>query len=272
MISNILYTIKKKLRSITEYPLVEINDYISQKPIEQKINPIVHQTWIDKKFGKTHAKQIVNFRNLNKNLSFKIYNDQQMEDYMNKEWSRHPIYLIFKNALIGPLKTDIFRYCILYQQGGYYFDISRGCSVPLTHLHDKNSEGILTYEDTECFLPPKHEKIFKLKRPFNHFLQWGLGFKKNHKFLEILINEIVENYNFYRNKNFSNPKLAILNFTGPGMYTHVMRKYISQYGLEQLTELDIKFNGMGIFKLKGSSIRYYTKESYTYYKNLKICN
>ena len=84
---------------------------------------------------------------------------------------------------------------------------------------------IISYEDTECYIPPKDQKYLILKRPFNHFLQWGLAFEKNHKFLKLFLNEITNNYNFYKGKVFENPKLAILNFTGPGMYTQYEKLY-----------------------------------------------
>ena len=96
--------------------------------------------------------------------------------------------------------------------------------------------------------------------------------KKKHKFLELLLVEIANNYTFYKGKVFENPKLAILNFTGPGMYTKVMRNYLTQYGLNGVKELDIKFDGQGIFKIKGSQFRYHKIKSYTYLKHDKICN
>ena len=266
-----LNLIKNNIRKITEYPLVEIVDQLAVNPPKQKIPPLVHQTWIDKKFGKTHAKSIKNFRKLNQNLSFKIYTNQDINEYMRAYWSKHNIYKIFCNSLIGPLKTDIFRYCILYDQGGYYFDISRGCSIPLTKLHKKSSKFILTYEDTPCYIPPINKNLYKLKRPFNHILQWGLAFEKKNKFLYMLLNKIVDVYPNFKNKIFENPKLAILNFTGPGMYTLVMREYLSRISIKNISELDIKFNNKGIFKLKGSQIRYQIQPSYTYLKNKKIC-
>ena len=33
------------------------------------------------------------------------------------------------------------------------------------------------------------------------------------------------------------------------MYTHVMRNYLTKYGLNGVKELDIKFDGQGIFKI-----------------------
>ena len=268
---NIADKIKYNIRRISEYPLVTLEDQKASRPPNQKITPIVYQTWIDNKFGKTHARSLSNFRNINKNLSFKIFTNSMMEQYMQQKWGNKSIYTIFKNALIGPLKTDIFRYCILYDQGGYYFDISRACKIPLTKLHNKNSKFIITYEDTNCFIPPSNKNVFLLKRPFSHILQWGLAFEKKNKFLELLIKEISKSYPFYKNKIFENPKLAILNFTGPGMYTKVMRDYLLKCNKNDYKELDTKFNGNGIFKLNGSQVRYYKEPSYTYLKNKKIC-
>ena len=76
---------------------------------------------------------------------------------------------------------------------------------------------------------------------------------------------------FYKNINFDNPKLAILNFTGPGIYTKVMRKFLSVNPDHSFNELDVKFNNYGVFKLKGSSIRHYVVPSYSYKFNCKIC-
>ena len=269
---NIASSIKFAIREITEKPLRQLEDQTNTNIKDQKISPIVYQTWSDKYFGRTHFNSLKKFRSLNPDLSFKIYTDQDVDTYMESNWKNNDIYEIFKNSLIGPLKTDIFRYCILYDRGGYYFDISRACKIPLNKLHNQDTSMIISYEDTECYIPPKDQKIFKLKRPFNHFLQWGLAFEKNHKFLELLLNEITNNYNFYKGKVFENPKLAILNFTGPGMYTHVMRNYLIKYGLNGVKELDIKFDGQGIFKIKGSQFRYHKIKSYTYLKNAKICD
>jgi hypothetical protein len=68
MQDNTINKIKYKIRKITEYPLVEVQDQIAVRPPNQRISPVVYQTWIDNKFGKTHAKSILKFRELNKNL------------------------------------------------------------------------------------------------------------------------------------------------------------------------------------------------------------
>ena len=272
MTFNLLNSLKKNIRNFTERPLVIVEDQFALKSLNQKIPPIVHQTWVENRFGKTHANQIKKFRSLNKNLNFKIYSEKQMIEYMEHKWSDHEIYNIFNKCKIGPLRTDIFRYCILYEQGGYYFDINKACSIPLTNLHKNNDSFVLTFEDTYSFIPPHKKTLHILKRPFNHCLQWGLCVEKKHKILDGIIAHIVKNYPFYKNKKFQNPKLAILNFTGPGAYTKIVREYIEKNGDKGIRQLDIKFNGKGIFKLKGSSFRYYQNPSYVYLENKVICN
>ena len=42
------------MREITEKPLRYLDDQIYTKTKDQKISPIVHQTWTDKYFGRTH--------------------------------------------------------------------------------------------------------------------------------------------------------------------------------------------------------------------------
>ena len=272
MSNKSLELIKKKIRSFTEYPLVRLEDRIKKYSIKQRIPTNVYQTWENNLFGKTHSKSINKFRDLNPDLSFYLYDKNKRDDYMRENWKNHMISKIYFNSTLGPMKADLFRYCILYDYGGYYFDIAKGCKVQLTSLHNNNHEAIITYEDNVCFYPPISNKNFELLRPFNYVLQWGLAFEAKHKFLEILIDDICSNYKYYKDIEFENPKLAILNFTGPGMYTKVMRKYIEDYNIGSFKELDVKFNNNGIFRLKGSNFRHYTIPSYTYLRNLKICN
>ena len=272
MSNKFLNQFKKKLRTFTEYPLQKIEDRVVNLNSNYKIPNNVYQTWETRFLGKTHAKSLEKFRNLNPDLSFYLFDKEKRDKYMKSNWEGKLISEIYFNSVFGPMKSDIFRYCLLYELGGYYFDIAKACSIPLKELHEKDDTGIITYEDNEFFYPPEDKFLFELKRPFNYFLQWGLAFSPNHHFLNQLIADIEFNYHLFKEKKFTNPKLAILNFTGPGAYTKVMRRYLAKNGLSNFSELDIKFNNKGIFKVGGASVRHYIIPSYTYAKNSIICN
>ena len=70
-LKNIANSLKFAVREITEKPLRYLEDQINTKIKDQKISPIVHQTWTDKYFGRTHFNSLTNFRSLNPDLTFK---------------------------------------------------------------------------------------------------------------------------------------------------------------------------------------------------------
>jgi len=57
---------------------------------------------------------------LNNNISMIWYDDSDMDDYMKKQ--DKDIYLAYQRLLPGAFKGDLFRLCILYEQGGIYVD------------------------------------------------------------------------------------------------------------------------------------------------------
>tara|TARA_E500000178_G_scaffold302520_1_gene312095 strand:- start:2161 stop:2985 length:825 start_codon:yes stop_codon:yes gene_type:complete len=265
-------TISHKIKRLTEFPLMPIYDFQSKKTLTQKIPPNIYQTWEDNLLGKTHYKQLLKFRSINQDLNFYFYDKFKRDGYMQKFWSDSPILQIYKNSKFGNMKSDIFRFCILYERGGYYFDISKGCSVPLRTIHSRDTEALITNEPVESFLPPPKESFEKLINPFNYFLSWGMGFKKNHPIPEEMIKSIIVNYQFYRNRVFDNPKAAILNLMSTGQFTKVVRNYLAKNNDTKIEQSGIYFNGHGIFAMRGSSVRNMIIKHYSEFKNTKIFN
>jgi len=269
-----LKKIEKKLdlflKKITEYPLVELNDKIVKNESKHQIPPVVYQTWEDKFFGKTHIKEILKFRSINHDLSFILYDKEKRDSYMRENWSNHEILNVYLKSKLGVLKSDIFRHCILFQKGGYYFDISKGCRIPLRQLHNIDTEALISNEPVDCIIPPT-SKIFNiLKHPHNNFLTWGLGFKKNHLIPKMMIDAIVNDYKFYINKIFEKPKLGVLSLTATGQFTKVVREYIINFGHKNLVQSGIYFNGEGIFSMKGCRVRHHLVPSYADLRNQSI--
>jgi len=267
-------SIEKKIsyfiKRITEYPLKKLEDSKTSAKIDNLIPNNVYQTWENKFFGKNHLKEIHKFRNINKNLNFYLYDKKNRDDYMKHSWKNNDIYNIYQEAKFGQIKADIFRYCMLYDRGGYYFDISKGCKIPLTDLHQSNSEALICNEPIYSTSPPNNKIFNLLKYPFNNFLQWGLGFKKKHILLKMMINAIVEDYPNYANKSFYIPKIAILNLTGTNQFTKKTREYLEIYGDKKIIQAGIYFNNKGIFSMKGSRVRHHLIKEYADLRNMPI--
>lgn len=254
---------KKRILMFRETPMVELVDTKAVQPsLLKNIPPVVYQTWEVSYFGKTHYEEIQKFRALNPDLSFEMFAKEKLEAYMEDIWGRHPIYGIFTKSKFGPMLADIFRYCILHERGGFYFDISKGCSVSITSLCMPDSTGLISYEEHDCVVIPNPKAIERMKYPEKYVLQWGMGFAKEHPILTRMIENICEYYPYFKGREFSMPKNAILSLTGPGMFTKSIREVMDENSDLNIDQAGIDFNGSGIYDLKGSWVRYSVKSAY----------
>ena len=241
---------------------------------KQKISTTVYQTWLKKKFNKKHYSALLKFREINPQLSFMLYDDKEMNDYIKKNWSSHPISKVYNKLAFGPLKTDIFRYCILYDKGGYYFDIDKMCTRPLVSLHPKNASGLITFEPY-YHKKEMNKKIIKIiKISDNNMCQWGFGFKKKHKILLKLINNICQKFSEKKIYNYHYKTFikGATKFTGPAIFTDTVRNFLRKKNDKNLCFLKTNFNGCGVFRIKGSHWRYILRRPAWTYQNIKLIN
>ena len=271
-----LYLIKDKFfnLSIKFFPYIAqrtlyLNDQIAP-PAKNEIPNIVYQTWVSKSLPRRLAKQIKKFRELNKDFSFKIFSDKERDQYMKDFWSDNEIYNIYSKVIFEPCKADIFRYCIIYERGGFYFDIKSGCDLPLSELKPSNG-AIISHEASNTIIPPNKNYIKTTDYPFNLIENWSFAFVPKHPFLGLLIEKIIEFAPSIKGKVFSNPKNGILSFTGPGMMTKVFQIYNSKVR-NYIIPNGIDLNGAGRYSLSGSDLRFKFSSSYSKIKNSKIIN
>jgi mannosyltransferase OCH1-like enzyme len=271
--SRILRAIKKVIKPILEEtPSVFIYDRNSNSPNarQQKIPLNCYQTWKNNLFGKTHSAEIQEFRNINPEINFFLYDDRKQNEYMQKSWGTHPIYEIFENSCFGAMKADIFRYCIIYEKGGYYFDINKGCDCNITELHPADAQEFITYENNPLVLIPNLQTMRTIDYPLNAMSQCLFGFTKKHPILERTISNIVEYSPYFKAKTFASPRFAIISFTGPGMFTKSVREVLDEKPASSVFQISPDLNGHAISNMPGSDVRYRQSPSYTSFENCVI--
>lgn len=266
--------LKKSIRRaqlVLEKPYQWLDDQVATQPFNHAhIPPNVYQTWVNRQFGKTLYKNIINFRKLNPDLNFHLFDNQKIQAYMEEFWGDHPIFHIYQNSQFGPSKADIFRVCILNERGGFYFDINKGCAVPLRSLLKPESDCLISYEQNNCIILPEQATMDRVQHPTKLAMQWSFGFAKNHPVTNMMIEEICNFYPYFKDKIFENPKDAILSFTGTGMLTRVIRKALLQNPDLQLNQAGIDYNGYAIPEMPGSWSRYFTSPAYSKSQNKPI--
>lgn len=255
---------------LKELPRRTLRDSYAVETSDWKIPNICYQTWVNRKFGRSHFAEIKKFREINSDISFVLFDERMLNRYMRDYWGHHRIYQIFLDSKFGPMRADIFRYCILFEKGGYYFDISKGCDFSLRRLHDSQAEAVISFENNSHGYELSDSVKERLDYPDNLVIQWGFGFAKGHPILRAIIDSIVENEAGFRGKTFAIPKEAILEYTGPRSFTRVVHETIRSLSSVTLTQVGVDFSGHGSYALKGSYVRYFTKKHYTEFSDSVI--
>jgi mannosyltransferase OCH1-like enzyme len=164
---------------------------------ENDINKIpkkIHQIWLGGKIPDKYKRLRDTFLEKNPNWEYKLWTDEDVNDFNLKN-----IDTFNKITNLG-VKSDIFRYEILYREGGLYVDTDFEC---LKSFDD------LTYLD--LFTGTGH-----LYDPevFNGLI----ACKKNHE----LIKELIDNIQIINTNNFD----EILSLTGPRYFSDKLFQWI----------------------------------------------
>jgi len=186
----------------------------------QVIPKIIYKTGIDDYRNIHEDVYNVFSETIKLNPGFKInyYSDKDSRDFIKNNFESE-ILLTYDKLIPGAYKADLFRYCILYKNGGIYSDLTQRFTIPFNKLIDLEKDNLYLVKDIE------HYKIngdgyskgiqisFMASRPGNEI------------FLKA-IKQIVKNVNdkFYGD----NP----LHPTGPTLFYNILQDYKGEYKME----------------------------------------
>jgi mannosyltransferase OCH1-like enzyme len=258
--------------------------YTSVPRNAKRIPNVVYQTWKNTQLPSLHALGVKRFRKLNADYSFAFFDDQAMNEYMVNNYCGYPILEVFQAIQVPAARADIWRYCILYREGGIYCDIDSALSMPFRELLSEDTSEMLSFEgnrwssylevgqysDPNIFLtdPPLLAQK-NLDFPDYVILNWLLCFEKGHPILEEVINLIVQHFGFFKNREFPSMHQTVVHCTGPLALTQAVWKWVQKTN-RRPSQFGIDFNGYGIFKLSDSDKRYTISPHYSSYSNTCI--
>ena len=225
-----------------EFPLTELR--VTQAPPDRVRGLIPHrcfQTAENRFLGKTHLAALSEFRQLNTDFEFFFYDAKARDNYMKKQWGAHPISEIYLRARFPVMRADIFRYCIVYDLGGFYMDINKVLALPFIEFFQTHQEAVISFEQTWCQLPAAPLAIQRMKHPDHYVAQWGFGFAAQHPILEAMITNICNYSKAFLNKEFSSPSQAVRSLTGPGLFTQTVRDYFEQHNGNGIAQAGVDF-------------------------------
>ena len=228
---------KNKDKYIT---LVTKQKYPNKKFYKQIIPLNIYQTWHSKNLPESMKNAVNKIIKYNPEFNYKLYDDDDCRNFIKENFDTN-VLNAFDCLKPGAYKADLWRYCILYKNGGIYLDIK--------------------YEAVNNFkfinLIEKEHWVLDLDK--NGIYNALMVCKSNNKILLQAINTVVSNV---KNKFYG---LSPLHPTGPLMlanfFTQSEKNNFNMYHeiYKSVKNRFILFNGFIIFKSYSSYLEEHNK-------------
>jgi len=152
--------------------------------------------------------------NINPDYDFLFFNDDDCSHFL-KTYFPKEVLKAFHSLVPGAFRSDLFRYCYLYINGGVYIDINKKFIIPLNEIIRFNDEIVLVQDRYDIGI-----------------YQAFIAIIPNHILMKNAIDQCIINIKNKRND------LEILEITGPIL---LQKEFIKLYGytLDKSKELSI---------------------------------
>jgi len=179
----------------------------------------------------------------------------------------------FPNLLLGAfgqVKADIWRYCIVWEQGGDYLDINKAINTDLRLVRTPEATGLLSIERNSSIILRDDPTLGGLAYPEKVAQRWWFGFEPRHPMLYYTINRVVSLSVFFEERVFDKALGAVVAFNGPGAFTWAVRKFFSTSTGRGVAQLTPDFNGLGVTRLPGADSAFSGIKNYSKWTNCHI--
>lgn len=172
--------------------------------IYMNIPKIIYQTWKTKHLHPQIEKIKQDIQNLNPTYKMELFDDDDMDRWIKTNCDKQTRQA-YDKLYVGAAKADLWRYLILYQNGGIYLDMDSIIHKSLDELIQIDDSAIISREGNK-----------------GYFMQWMLIFEKRHPILKSTIDKCIYNIN--------NPNTTDVVFlTGPGVFTEAINETYSKH-------------------------------------------
>jgi mannosyltransferase OCH1-like enzyme len=138
-------------------------------------------------------------------FTYHFLDDPHIKQFIRRELP-HRVFKVFQSFPLGVMKADLWRYCVVYIEGGIYADIDAVAVRPIT----------------DWKIRPQHKCIIGLEND-THFCQWTFAAVPGHPIFETVIDLVVKECE--KGIDMSNEHF-VHQHTGPGIWTRAIHKVL----------------------------------------------
>ncbi len=191
---------------------------------------------------------IMLLKSLNPEFDIHIYDENDRREFIKNNFNSE-VLDAYDSLIPGAFKADLWRYCIIYKNGGVYIDIKYHTYIPIILLIKERITNFTLALSNYC-----RDDNIEIQNTFFTSPQ------NNDLFLNV-INNIINNT---KTKNYDN---TVLHVTGPCIFT---KHFFNKYGKDFFKELTLKYQWRpddNIVSIYLNGTRKLFAESYIEYRN-----
>lgn len=202
------------------------------------IPKIIHQTYKTQTLPVEIYPIVEQLKNNNPDWEYRFYSDDDALNYIQKNFDKQILDAYLRlNPVYGAAKADLFRYLVLYQEGGVYVDIKSTCIHALNDIIRDDDRFIVTQWQNDIGQQDEGTGLFlcltqELNIKYGEYQQWFIVCEKHSPVMKHIIKTVVNNILHYRPWFYgfhSYGKRGVLFVTGPIAYTKAIHEIEQDY-------------------------------------------
>jgi hypothetical protein len=196
-----------------------------------RIPRVIHQTYPTLVVPKMIEDNIANIKKLNPGWECRLYDDLEISKYIARHYGSEMLKAYRRiNPKYGAARADLFRYLLIYREGGVYLDIKSTVKRPLDEVLSDGDQYILVkWKDDSTSGGAnwgRHPILDEIGE--EEYQQWHILAVAGHPFLRAVILRVLGNIASYDPLTNNVGKAGVLWLSGPIAYTLAIAPLVSQ--------------------------------------------
>jgi mannosyltransferase OCH1-like enzyme len=190
-----------------------------------RIPLLLHQTFRTRELNPELKASVQAMRQGNPGWEYRFYDDADIRDYILNAYGEEFLnYFQALNPKYAAARADLFRYLLMYREGGVYLDIKSHATKPLSEVIRPTDRFLISQwrdgPDNAVAMWGVHAELKHVEG--GEFQQWFIAAVPGHPFLKATIEAVLHNIRRYHPLTHSIGKPAVLRTTGPIAYTRAI--------------------------------------------------
>lgn len=175
---------------------------------------VIYQTWWTKALPPSVQTTVNTMMELNGGYDYRLYDDREMQEFVDR-FHDPVLSRCFNSMRVGAAKADLWRYLVLYSEGGIYLDVDSVIHTSIDPLVGDDGCAVISRENNPGL-----------------FVQWCLMFPPRHPILKRCIDRCVENITVGK-------RGSVLEMTGPRVYSAAIVDHFGDSSVYHRTDENI---------------------------------